>query len=238
MKLRIVKDPAVRRTEILDSAYALFTRQGYERTSISQIIGAVGLSKGAFYHHFASKEELLEALAGRIAATVAAEAQSILEDPSLDAFARLTAFLAHLRKRKTEQVGELKEMFEPVFRAENVRLFHCTHAATTAVIQPILARIIAEGVEERTFDTADPQTAAALIVQLGATGRDLVAEAFTSTGIRQREAALDKVMERLDYLGTVVDRILGIPEGSVCLVTRNELETMIVAMQPKASAAA
>jgi AcrR family transcriptional regulator len=237
MKLRIVKDPAVRRTEILDHAYRLFTEQGYERTSINQIICAVGFSKGALYHHFCSKEELLEAITSRIASQVADDAKSILDDPSLDAFARLAAFLAHMRARKVEQVVEMREMFEPLFRADNIRLFHRIHAAITAVVQPILAKIIADGVAERTFDTPDPETAATLIVQLGATSRELIAEAMACTKPLEREGLIDRLYDRLDYLGTVVDRILGIPEGSIKLVDRDELRLIIQAMDPRASAA-
>ena len=237
MRLRIVKDPAVRRTEILDCAYRLFTEEGYERTSINGIICALSLSKGAFYHHFASKEDLLEALTTRIAADVAAEAMSIVEDPTLDAFAKLSAFLAHMRRRKVEQVAEMREMFEPVFRAENVRLFHRIHGSITAVIQPILARIITDGVAEQSFDTTDPQTAATLIVQLGGTARDLIAESIASENAAQRDAATLKLMARLDYLGTVVDRILGIPEGSVRLAERDDICLIMASFQPRASAA-
>ncbi len=237
MKLRIVKDPVTRRNEILDHAYRLFAEQGYERTSMNQIMCAVGFSKGALYHHFSSKEELLEAVTFRIAGEVTETARPILEDPSLDAFARLSAFLAHMRARKVEQVAEMREVFEPVFRAENVRLFYRIHAAITAVVQPILARIIAEGVAEKTFDTPDPETAATLIVQLGATGRELIAEAMSCRTQLEQERLINRLCDRLDYLGTVVDRILGIPEGSVVLVDKAELRQIIRAMYPRASAA-
>lgn len=236
MKLRIVKDPATRRTEILDRAYRLFADQGYERTSVNQLICAVGFSKGAFYHHFSSKEELLEALASRIASAAANEAVVVADDPSLDAFARLTAFLTHMRRRKLDQVAEMREVFEPVFREENVRLFHRIHAAITAVVQPILARIIADGVAEKTFDTADPQIAASLILQLGVSGRELIGEVMVSKP-HERDALIEQLCDRLDYLGTVVDRILGIPEGSIQLTDREEMRELMRAMYPRATAA-
>lgn len=45
--------------KILDTAHDLFLKQGYEQTSMQSIVEALGLSKGAIYHHFKSKEELL-----------------------------------------------------------------------------------------------------------------------------------------------------------------------------------
>ena len=44
---------------MLDAAVELFARQGYDATSVAQVIARAGVAKGGFYHHFASKEALL-----------------------------------------------------------------------------------------------------------------------------------------------------------------------------------
>lgn len=51
------------RAAIIDAAAELFATQGIEGTSIDRIAGAIGLTKGAIYASFASKEELIEAVA-------------------------------------------------------------------------------------------------------------------------------------------------------------------------------
>lgn len=48
--------------EILDEALNLFSTEGYEATSVSQIAQAVGIRKSSLYSHFASKQEILDAL--------------------------------------------------------------------------------------------------------------------------------------------------------------------------------
>lgn len=48
--------------EILNAALDLFSTKGYEATSVSQIVEAVGIRKASLYSHFASKHEILEAL--------------------------------------------------------------------------------------------------------------------------------------------------------------------------------
>ena len=51
---------------ILETATRLFVQNGYERTSIQDIINNLGgLSKGAIYHHFKSKEEILIAVTNK-----------------------------------------------------------------------------------------------------------------------------------------------------------------------------
>lgn len=52
---------------ILAVAFRLFMEKGYEHTSIQDIIDNLGgLSKGAIYHHFKSKEEILMAVTDRM----------------------------------------------------------------------------------------------------------------------------------------------------------------------------
>ena len=54
---------------ILDVAFRLFMEKGYERTSIQDIIDRLGgLSKGAIYHHFKSKDDILMAVTDRMTA--------------------------------------------------------------------------------------------------------------------------------------------------------------------------
>lgn len=48
--------------QILLVSANLFTKKGYEKTSIQDIIDELGMSKGAIYHHFKSKEEILNAV--------------------------------------------------------------------------------------------------------------------------------------------------------------------------------
>ncbi|MFO1401623.1 MAG: TetR/AcrR family transcriptional regulator [Steroidobacteraceae bacterium] len=66
--------PGVRgtaRTALLDAAHALVRRQGWAATSVEQLCAAAGVSKGAFFHHFESKEALGVAAAGHWTAVTA-----------------------------------------------------------------------------------------------------------------------------------------------------------------------
>jgi AcrR family transcriptional regulator len=47
---------------IIDRAFSLFMNRSYEAVSISDISQSIGLTKGALYHHFSSKEELFKAV--------------------------------------------------------------------------------------------------------------------------------------------------------------------------------
>lgn len=66
MRLRL--PPAVRNRQILDAALAVFAEHGYAAARMDDIALRSGLSKGGLYAHFASKEQVFEALLSRLLA--------------------------------------------------------------------------------------------------------------------------------------------------------------------------
>ncbi|WP_375503425.1 TetR/AcrR family transcriptional regulator [uncultured Jatrophihabitans sp.] len=84
------------RTRVLTAAVDLFAQQGYERTSVSQVVTAAGVAKGGFYHHFASKEDLLYEVYGDLISRQLAAMDTIL--------ARAEPAAATLRAMITELV--------------------------------------------------------------------------------------------------------------------------------------
>ena len=56
-----------RRNQILDAAVATFSRNGLHQTTIEDIRLEAGLSRGAVYHYFKSKEDIIDAIRGRSA---------------------------------------------------------------------------------------------------------------------------------------------------------------------------
>ncbi len=55
-----------RREQILDAAVATFAAQGFQATGMAEVIATSGLSAGAVYRYFASKDELIEAIVNRV----------------------------------------------------------------------------------------------------------------------------------------------------------------------------
>ena len=61
------KYPEITVERILDAAQRLFLEKGYDNTTIQDIVNELdGLSKGAVYHHFKSKEEIMDAVGDRM----------------------------------------------------------------------------------------------------------------------------------------------------------------------------
>ncbi|WP_327147773.1 TetR/AcrR family transcriptional regulator [Nocardia sp. NBC_01329] len=69
------------RAEILDAAAELFTTNGYGSTSTRAIAEAVGIRQASLYHHFAAKDDILDALLGETIAAAAELAELLAERP-------------------------------------------------------------------------------------------------------------------------------------------------------------
>nr|WP_178124970.1 TetR/AcrR family transcriptional regulator [Pseudomonas sp. Fl4BN1] len=57
-----VTDPESARGKLLQTAAHLFRNKGYERTTVRDLAGAVGIQSGSIFHHFKSKDDILRAV--------------------------------------------------------------------------------------------------------------------------------------------------------------------------------
>jgi AcrR family transcriptional regulator len=226
---RVVKAPAVRQGELIDCARRLFLSQGYEKTTINDVISATGLSKGAFYHHFRSKEDLLEAITEQFARESLVFVTDLRADARLNALQRLNSLLGLARDWKLEHIGELRPMFATLLRPENAMLYHRIVEAVFAVMAPALAAIIEQGTAEGLFDVADPRMAADTLLWLSNGRRAVVIEGLTAAET-DVEAGLDIILNRIRAEEAFVDRILGLAPGSVEIAgSVGDLRAMVVA---------
>ncbi|WP_072346949.1 TetR/AcrR family transcriptional regulator [Devosia enhydra] len=236
---RTVKTSAERQQELVEIALRLFLEKGYEATTISEVIAATGLSKGAFYHHFAAKEDLLEAIAVRIVDDSLSQIDAVLNDRGLNAFERLDAYFAHASSWKSGDGQRVVLAFARIFRPDNLLLYHRLHLAVMKKIAPVLGRIIAEGVADQVFDTPDAETAAELLVLLNASTHDLMARLVVAKTLAERNAAADALDRRLLMVGIAADRLLGLPDGSVRFAVpgfAQDLARLLPALEDKGEA--
>jgi AcrR family transcriptional regulator len=216
-KARVVKAPAVRRAELIDVAQGLFLTRGYERTTINDVIGATGLSKGAFYHHFAAKEDLLEAIAQRFAREALGFIHTLEADQRTDALKRLNLLLSLGREWKREHLVELRAMFTTLLRPENAVLYHRILDAVFAVLTPAMAAIIAQGQAEGVFDAGDPTIAAETLLWLANGRRQVVIDALARAET-DLDAGVAMVVDRVRAEEQIADRILGLRGAGVDLL--------------------
>ncbi|WP_417310122.1 TetR/AcrR family transcriptional regulator [Devosia sp.] len=225
------------REVIIYAAKTVFAEKGYDATALDDVLAAAGVSLDEFQRHFDAKEDLIEALAHSYAMQAAASTRRLLDDPTLDSFAKLSGFFDDMRGQKLSSAAEFRATFAPLLRDENLQLHERTQRAIIEVVRPMLVEIITEGVAERTFDTPDPESAAEVIVYLLSSNRQLIIDLHATRDKETLERLSEKLVTKVAYVSTVIDRILGLPEGSLDLADRATLQMLVCAVNSTADAA-
>lgn len=211
----------VRRDAFLDAAQRLITTKGYDEMSIQDVLDAVDTSRGAFYHYFDSKHELLEAVIERFADTVMGELQPLLDDSSQPALRRLEHFLHGVAGFKAES----RELMLAVIRVwssdGNVRVREKNRRLSAAKLRPILGQVIAEGVREGSISVGHPDEAATVLTTLMLGYQELATEQFLAR--QAGTITFETVQQTYSAFVEAFERILGIPPGSVNLTEESTL---------------
>jgi len=213
----------VRRDEILDVAEMLIRARGYDAMSIQDVQDELGVSRGAIYHYFRSKEAILEAVIERMTAQGMAVLQPIAEDPSLGAVDKLQGVFDTAGAWKAERSDLLLAVLRSWYSPGNDLVRSRAATAASAEFQPLIARVIRQGKTEGVMDPGSADHAATVITAL-----------FTGSS----DAIFGLLMDRLDgrvsfaevqgfmhAYSEAIERILGLPQGSFVLIDDASLTT-------------
>ena len=112
-----MKKGELRKDAIMKTAQQLFFEKGFAETSIQDILNALSISKGGFYHHFDSKDEVLTALCQRRAERAAAFTADAL-DAAHTPMERINAVLRGFIPMRLEETAFLNMLLPVIARAE------------------------------------------------------------------------------------------------------------------------
>lgn len=203
---------SLRRDAFTDVAQRLIQTQGYDQLSIQDVLDELGASKGAFYHYFASKSALLEAVIERMTDAALAVMEPIVDDPRLSGLSKLTVIFSTLAQWKGERKGLVLELLRVWMSDENTVVREHLRRSVTIRMTPLLTRIVRQGTAEGIFTTGSPDGAAAVLVALLLGAGDGATQLFLA---RQAGAiSVDEVRSNLAAYAEANERILGLPAGS------------------------
>ena len=131
-----------KRQQLLGEAEKLFCQRGYDKTSVQDILAAAGISKGGFYHHFDSKDEVLTALCQRRAERAAAFTADAL-DATHTPMERINAVLRGFIPMRLEETAFLNMLLPVIARAEGRAIAMTYQDALESHFLPLLRAEIA-----------------------------------------------------------------------------------------------
>ncbi len=153
------KYPEVTEERILDVAQRLFLEEGYENTTIQDIVNELGgLTKGAVYHHFKSKEEIMDAVGDRMF-FANNPFEAVRGRTDLNGLQKLREAV-RLNQSDQERV-RLTAQSIPI--AKSPRLLQEMIVSNRKVLTPYFLELIEEGNRDGSMHTAYPREIAELL---------------------------------------------------------------------------
>lgn len=151
--MRIVKEHDERKNEIIDTASHIFAQKGYDKSSVNDILNAIGIAKGTFYHYFKSKEEVLDAVIAKATGMIAERVEAVADNPQLAPSDKLLGVFMAMQIENQMEEGLLEEMHRP----ENALMHQKSLVSIITVLTPVLSQIVVEGMEKGVFHSEYPE---------------------------------------------------------------------------------
>ena len=191
--------------KILDTAERLFIEKGYERASLQDIIQATGLSKGAIYHHFASKEDIFYSVCDRIGQRNEEVLSQVRDAPYLSGLEKLRAiFKASIRPERQAKMFCMMPylMDNPKFLATEMR------SIFTEVVPGFVEPIIREGMADGSIRTDHPKELAEAMMILSDGWINPIVQPTTPEEIRARCAVYNRLFGAFGIDGIIDQEVI------------------------------
>jgi AcrR family transcriptional regulator len=148
------------RTKIMDAAIKLFSTRGYNKASVDNICEEAGISKGAFYHHFKSKQALFLALLDGWLQFIDNAIESTKDKTVPETFMQMTQAFPYV----FETAGDNLPMFlEFWLQASRDKKIWEAGIAPYRRYHTYFTTLIKKGVDEGSFVEVDPELASRMI---------------------------------------------------------------------------
>ncbi len=186
------KHPEETVKKILEVSRQLFLEKGYEKATLADIIRETGLSKGAIYHHFASKEEILIRICDKIGEENERDLKAICDDKTMNGQQKLRAvFRASLLSDNQETMMHLVPALleNPRFLAMEMKSLY--EEAVPFYLEPM----IREGIEDGSIRTGHPKETAEALILLSDLWISPLIKPTTEAEMRARCAVYNQIAE-------------------------------------------
>jgi len=203
----------VKRDVFVDVAQLLIQTRGYAGFSVQDVLDAANASKGAFYHYFEAKDQLVDAVVNRMADQAAATVQPMLDDPERSAVDKLEALFQGMAAFKAERKDLVLGILRIWLSDDNVVVREKLRRLVMVRLVPSLEGIVRQGVAEGTFTSRDPDRLARVLATLVQGMSELAGELWVA---RQADTiSLEEVKRTFAAYQESFERIVGVPSGTL-----------------------
>ena len=197
--MRDVKEPEIRRAEIMDAAMRLFVEQGYTNTTTQDIVDKVNISRGLLYYHFKNKEDILYCLVEQYSDKLLKDIQAIVYEEDKTAIEKIRAFIDATMISSENISAEGTELQKTVDLEENRYMIDKLSHKLIEKLTIYFERIINQGISEKVFFVKYPLETAEFL---------MTAYVFVSNNIKIRYSEKEPANDYLSAFKIMLEQSL------------------------------
>lgn len=209
----ISKEAEVRRKEILDAALDLFYTMGYDKTSINDIINKVGVTKGSFYYHFKSKDEILDIIALQQAEEMVAVFRKAAVENDKNSLEKINRIISDMQQYRAETKEKRFKLFEILDKSENLKLKQKVFENYMRLGKPIVGKIMEQGIKEGTFITDFSDELAEIYIHFSVIINGTLNGLIMT--LEESPENIEIINKKVSFYDEMFEKILGVKKGSI-----------------------
>lgn len=210
-----MKKGELRKETIMKTAEKLFFEKGYGETSIQDILDALGISKGGFYHYFDSKNALLEEICRQRSAQDIERLRAELFSNKFTPVQKLNLLLSALNIFSREEPDYTALVLKVSYVDGDVHFRDQLRIFMLDSLRPMVDEVLREGMADGSFFTRNPGRLGKLILMLGYDVNDEVCRILAAQP--DNPDCVIGVMDLLDAYRESIETLCGAEFGKILL---------------------
>jgi AcrR family transcriptional regulator len=200
--------------------------------SIQDILDALKMSKGAFYHYFDSKTALLEAITEKMTIDAEQIITPIADDPELNAIEKFHAYFETSSRWKMARKDFLLELLRVWYNDDNLVIREKLLRSSKDVMLPMITKMIRQGIAEGTFSTPFPDQISEVVWSMMLSLGDSLSTWILKSEGMVEDTAREKLIQQINLItraySDAMERILGSQQGSLQIVDLDILKQWLI----------
>ncbi len=205
--------------KILETAHLLFSEEGYDKTSVNDIINKLGISKGAFYHYFNSKDDVLDAIILGYTTEAVDMMYEIVYDPKLNGLEKYIKMFKKAQARREKNAERFSFLIQLFLKEDNLLFRHRYTEKILEITKPPFILILQQGVKEGLFVINHPEETAELIIRLGNIYRIKIA--ILTLTLKNNPNNMLRIQGINEFMQDTVERLLGLDSGTLDIMSHS-----------------
>ena len=155
--MREIKQPEVRKAEIVEAAKKLFFQKGYLHVITQDIVDDLKISRGLLYYHFKSKEDILKYIVEAEASKIEVVLKEITYRSTLSAIEKVNQFIEATIIPESADTQENRALQETICLQENTYMIDQIYRKLSETMSYYFSEILEQGNKEGVFHVSNPK---------------------------------------------------------------------------------